>query len=311
MEKTHIWRTYEPRALQRSESWGPLNLEDNSSVPIWEVACATSAAPRYFNSIMIKGHEHVDGGVDANNPSLHTLKEIHYHHQNHVPELFVSIGTGRKHDDAKPSTIGPRISFEEMRIFTKKMKERMSAIGTLISIGRHGVRELTEKERSNKNWRDHCNALKLERRYRLDIGGSLSKIPLDEWLPRKSGEETLDKMKSEITQFLGQADTREQIESIAQRLVEIRRQRAETERWEVFAMNLEYACPGKNCQKQRPYSTRNGLRQHLLEFSVHPEMRDLRRVELERCLDQARRGVKDGQLKYAGTMSRKFTGDDP
>lgn len=41
-------------------------------VPVWMVARATSAAPKYFTSF----HNYVDGGVKANNPCEFAMSEI-------------------------------------------------------------------------------------------------------------------------------------------------------------------------------------------------------------------------------------------
>lgn len=333
-ESTYIWRTYRHRSHrddthganhelfgQRSDSWKPLNPnDDNSPTFIWQVACATSAAPRYFKPILIENSEHVDGGVHANNPSRLTLTEVQTQHPKHKPELFVSIGTGLKqnnrehqnhtHDNvgyAESSAAITRINIDEMRRLRKHKSARKSTIRRWMELGSYGVRQLTDKENSNSAWWEVCKAQGIHHRYRLDVGGSLSQIPLDEWLPRDSGEETLEKIEIQTTDFIRQAHAMQEIDKIAQRLVEIRRRRAETERWEVFAMDLMYACPGESCQKQRSYSTRDGLRRHLRESSDHPETKNLGSVALEKILDQGRRDIKNNQFKRTSAMPPQAT----
>lgn len=332
-ERTYIWRTYRHRShggdtddanLGRSGSWKPLNpQDDNPRVRIWQVACATSAAPPYFSPILIDNNEHVDGGVHANNPSRLTLTEVQSQHPNHKPELFLSIGTGLKHNNSKDQDYSPdnggyaessaaatRINIKEMRRLRNHKSARKSTIRRWMELGRYGVRQLSEKENANSTWWELCKAQGIDHRYRLDVGGSLSRIPLDEWLPRDSGRETLEKIEIQTARFLGQSHIIEDTDRLARHLVEIRRLRAATERWEVFALDLDYVCPVDGCRKGS-CQTRDGLRNHFQKSSDHAEMRDLGSAELEAWLDQGRRGDKNGHLKYSRTMSRKFTGYDP
>lgn len=82
-------------------------LFEDGSVPMWEVARATSAAPTYFEAFnMLKpdGSREplIDGGVIANNPTMTAYAEILEHTAAYVgearveqPLVVVSIGTGQ------------------------------------------------------------------------------------------------------------------------------------------------------------------------------------------------------------------------
>ena len=66
-----------------------------SNVTILEAVRATSAAPSYFNEVMIDQNCFVDGGVGTNNPSLVALRECDLIFPKKDTEiLFVSIGLG-------------------------------------------------------------------------------------------------------------------------------------------------------------------------------------------------------------------------
>ncbi|KAH7253614.1 acyl transferase/acyl hydrolase/lysophospholipase [Fusarium redolens] len=98
VSKEFVWRSYDndfsPKAHD-SNLWNPSNAGPAHTTAIWEVARATTAAPRYFEFIKIRGRKFLDGGMVANNPSLIAIREIHNLH-GLVPALFVSIGTGLK-----------------------------------------------------------------------------------------------------------------------------------------------------------------------------------------------------------------------
>ncbi|KAJ9629468.1 hypothetical protein H2203_001842 [Taxawa tesnikishii (nom. ined.)] len=68
------------------------------SIPLWQVARATSAAPTYFKPVKIQDRIFGDGGFGANNPTEELICEVSQMHGNDrkVIPLVVSIGTGGK-----------------------------------------------------------------------------------------------------------------------------------------------------------------------------------------------------------------------
>ncbi|KAL0958133.1 hypothetical protein HGRIS_000301 [Hohenbuehelia grisea] len=82
-----------------------------TSVPIWQAARATSAAPTYFPSITINNTPLIDGGIRYNNPSILLLGEVsQVYGLDRLATLgcFISIGTGMAPNVAiksNPSTV--------------------------------------------------------------------------------------------------------------------------------------------------------------------------------------------------------------
>lgn len=64
--------------------------------PVWKVAMASAAAPTYFPSFQIEGHDaHIDGGVWANNPIVVGITEaVKYFEQPLDNIAALSVGTG-------------------------------------------------------------------------------------------------------------------------------------------------------------------------------------------------------------------------
>ncbi|KIJ40903.1 hypothetical protein M422DRAFT_60526 [Sphaerobolus stellatus SS14] len=72
---------------------------------IWEAARATTAAPTYFPSINLGGHEYVDGGLRCNNPVMNLLTEAALMYGGAGPYACVlTIGTGVASNVALPSS---------------------------------------------------------------------------------------------------------------------------------------------------------------------------------------------------------------
>lgn len=60
-----------------SRSLVPLerNPDDINSFEIWQVACATAAAPSYFKPIKLLDTEYSDASLSTNNPSLEMVMQ--------------------------------------------------------------------------------------------------------------------------------------------------------------------------------------------------------------------------------------------
>ncbi|KAF9774194.1 hypothetical protein IL306_007870 [Fusarium sp. DS 682] len=290
VSKQFVWRSYDnnftPRAND-SNGWKPSNAGPADTTAIWEVARATTAAPRYFESIKIRGKKFLDGGMVANNPSLLAIREIHNLH-GLVPALFVSIGTGLK-------TAGQRTPREAngditalRRAATRDNVRRKQFLKNYIEIGRQMTHSMVDCEGENgtNGWRAHCNAIGLkEDSYRLNVEGDLHTIPLDDWRPSNTGEDTLEFIRTQTEAYLEQGKVREYIDAIARKAVEIRRLRAATEQWERFAVDVAYCCP--TCYR-RPYDTRAKLREHLQKGSEHQGRNRIEERQLEEVLNDAR-----------------------
>ncbi|CAH0046492.1 unnamed protein product [Clonostachys solani] len=289
----YIWRSYrfnpKPRA-QGSNRWIPCNPWDKF-VPIWQVARATTAAPRYFESIKIDERKFLDGGMVANNPSLVALREIRGLHET-VPSIFVSLGTGLKQAHVQSESARNRTSGDVRsglrRALTIDNARRKQWLRKYWEIGSNLSKQMTDCEGQDgtNGWNGLSDEIGLRKRYRLNVENNLANISLDEWRPAKSGEETLRSIRELTESYLSQPATIEMIEEIAREVVGIRRDRAMTERWESFATDVSYVCP--ICESRAPDVNRQALREHLEESNRHNGGTQMAAEEVEARLNRGR-----------------------
>ncbi|KAM0199319.1 hypothetical protein ACHAPQ_011244 [Fusarium lateritium] len=299
VSKEFVWRSYDndfsPKPLD-SNLWNPSNAGPAHTTAIWEVARATTAAPRYFESIKTIGRKFLDGGMVANNPSLIAIREIHNLH-GLVPGLFVSIGTGLKTPADAQRNSAPREANGDIKSLRKAATRddvrRKQFLKKYIEIGKEWKNWMVDCEGMNgtNGWRGHCRAIGLtEHLYRLNVEGDLHTIPLDDWRPLNTGEETLKFIREQTNQYLAETRVIDYITSIARKAVEIRRQRAATEQWERFAADVIYRCP--DCENKK-YDTRAKLREHLQKGIEHKRNRMADGRELEEKLNASRSSRPD------------------
>src|SRR5436190_21991288 len=102
LDMLYVFRSYDHihDAAESNHTFTPLNPGPAHHGPLWEVARATSAAPRYFESIKFMNRKFLDGGMGANKPGRIAYQEVHRMH-GHPLALFVSIGTGVKRNIPK------------------------------------------------------------------------------------------------------------------------------------------------------------------------------------------------------------------
>ncbi|EWG35865.1 hypothetical protein FVEG_14578 [Fusarium verticillioides 7600] len=105
--------------------------------------------------------------------------------------------------------------------------------------------------------------------YRLNVPGDLLESRFDDWQ-----DWTVQDIKDATEIYLGTAGVENDIDLIAKEAVRIRRARAQTERWEAFAINMHYTC--SLCIRQTPvtFEDRPGLRAHLGESHADRDMSD-------------------------------------
>lgn len=276
LSKPYLWRSYDndpkpsdPNDQDTVEEFCVSNPGPAHREFIWQVARATTAAPGYFESINLQDHECLDGGMVANNPALLAAQEIYELH-NPPPAFFVSIGTGLKRDSDQADKASPERQPTDLM---SRNQRRKQSINKWVKIFRHGKNLMVscEGHMGTEGWRRYYRNSDLtpDRMYRLNVeDASLCKdIRLDDWRPPKTGEATLEAIKQKTDAYLSKEEVKRDIESIAQRAVDIRRERAKTERWEAFAVDLEYIC--RKCGRAKRYKDRAGLRRHLKENPEH------------------------------------------
>ena len=154
------------------------NANSAGSLPIWEAARATSAAPSYFDPVHIEDKTFLDGGLGHNNPSREALSEVWAIHRQLISSehgysdfpsisLFISIGSGLT-----------KTSKEPRRKFSPQV---FSIISLLRSIA-------TETE-STEDMMQDFSAIGQFPYFRFNVDQGVGDLRIDEWKrPKKGGD---------------------------------------------------------------------------------------------------------------------------
>lgn len=265
--------------VQKSRGYG-----DPSNLRVWEVARATSAAPKYFKPIFIESgdgqtkHKFKDGGFGFNNPSHALYEDIRYKHGEDRIAMFVSIGTGEsklKHGSARNHV---RNTIDDLKVATK-MPAQVGQVHdqmTGLSSTEHGIRFPY---------------------YRFHGGTKLGAIALDEWKDHKlaskrkkstqPGHKTIQDITDAVDEYLQNREVQKELRTVAKALVRRRRLRAKNlSEWGRYALFTEYRC---DCKKsdERPFRTANDFRDHLRgkdhRILLDPEILEKEVLHGERC----------------------------
>lgn len=197
-------------------------------------------------------------------------------HWKHEPALIISIGTG------KPSKVGKplEVAGSKLRALLPIVDNLREVFETskwfqglvLDSEGKH--REFKNKVHGD-NGIDGINDRLTDQNVepiiycRFNIPPlqdvDITRIKLGEW-KGENGNDTKAEMDRAIETYLKQAKVRDKMNTCAKKMVEVRRERQKTERWERFALNLVYSCPEgrenvSRC-KDLLFPSRLKLRQH-------------------------------------------------
>jgi hypothetical protein len=181
--------------------------------------------------------------MGANNPSEVTLAEVRQMHR-HLPQVLLSIGTGlqkKKH----------RSHNHKKLVVAKGWRHVGKAMAYLVSQSQDTAERVYET----------CDSMDIP--YVRWNAPGVGDVVLDEWQPPSTGELTKSKILTLTQQHL--VDVHLRLVQYAKKLVEIRRRRAETERWEVFARQNVYFCPDPECHYNiaaQSFETREELREH-------------------------------------------------
>ena len=220
----------------------------DSSTPntfaIWQVARATSAAPFYSKPFRLDDHRYYDAATELNNPCWEVVKEINLLARGHVHAtgILLSVGGGYA-----------RVNKLKPKFWGESLEQDMMDISDDV----HGkVRGLSEYGFEY---------------YRLNVKEGLQDVHLNEWNPASSGETTLKKIKEATARYLQKPEVRSQLEQCAKSLVKKRGKRAETIRWEHWAIGAEYKCPKEGCRfPHLRFPDRNELLDHLRKYHDCP-----------------------------------------
>ncbi|KAJ2970621.1 hypothetical protein NUW58_g9636 [Xylaria curta] len=119
--------------------------------------------------------------------------------------------------------------------------------------------------------------------YRLNDEAGIQ-IEMDEWKPRKVGINTTEKMKENFRIWLQRDGVEDKFRNCAKQLVELRRVRMTTPRWEQFALGQYFVCRVRNCpnDEDKQWSSRAKFETHLRNEHVAEDYVDLFEAQ-ERC----------------------------
>lgn len=212
--------------------------------------------------MVIKGSGFKDGGLGDNNPAALAADDISQIHGGRFPRLIVSIGTGKVSEEQLEKDPDrakrPKVSHG----FLKYLKDSFGLLETLENIA-------TDSERKHRDLEKHIRALrcanpKYPMYFRFNVP-DITSIDLDEWKPSKGGRDTLLRLEEATKTYLARPDVQQDLLDCATELVDLRRKRAETERWERFATDIVYCCPFKDCETSLELASRDELRQHAFD----------------------------------------------
>lgn len=254
VDREYLFRTYDhhhpsPLALElyKRKHLNPGNAHVD---PIWKIARATSAAPGYFSPVTLGDRTFHDGGMVANNPAEVALEEVSQMHDQ-KPMLIVSLGTGLPKKKQNPHKKPRKVSYINNNWHVLK------AMTALITQSEHIARKV------ELNCRD--GLYKGVDHHRFNVPDGMGDIVLDEWIPANSGSETKRKILELTTNYLSERRVHRRLLQCARGLVRLRRKRAATERWELFARKFVYFCPDPHCgigKVSKTFFSRDELREH-------------------------------------------------
>ena len=245
-----------------------LNYEKAQELEIWQVARAATAAPFYFEPLKVEkarasGHVlFTDGGFShTNNPTRRGQLEIEDFHGPGSIGIVVSVGTARKEKKAK--------GLPGLHFFNKVPREMRDMA--------HNMSDPEVVHRDMKRERDKQDFTY----YRLNDQQGLD-IELDCWEPKQglfnqsAGSKTIKIIEDAFAHWACEAATMQQLRSCAEVLVECRRQRMNTPKWERFATGARYRCHIQRCdledffdgEKFEDHLREHGIPEHKLKEEV-------------------------------------------
>ena len=143
---------------------------------IWEAARATSAAPTFFEPIVIDGETFGDGGVGWNNPTEEAIAEARQVWPNRQIGCLVSLGTGL----GDVIQLGDKI--KKQSFARSLMKKGLPRHSFRIEVAEYCVECITSCERINRRLAEEGEGYGIGKSYfRFNIPQGMSKIGLEEW----------------------------------------------------------------------------------------------------------------------------------
>lgn len=248
-----------------------------SSIPIWQVARATTAAPTYFEPMKIGEEKFLDGGfgIQANNPSWYAFGEVSQMHGNNEKAIAMicSIGTGIP----KKITAFPKTN---------------TLFGTYKTLVRYTVATASDSEITHNTMLQYTTQMGTGYE-RFNVEGGIGSIDLGEWKikklkhPKRHVNVTLAAIEQATNAYLQQTDVRRRLTKMAEILVTTRKERSQYPEWNNVATGHRYHCTIDRCVASSTYHrTKEDLRNHLVNVHAdqgfkYPPSTDEEKTKLE------------------------------
>ena len=212
-------------------------------LPIWQVARATSAAALFFDDVEIEGQRYRDGAFWTNNPSCEILWEVLFMYQSETDAKGTnqrrSVNSGSKlvdsDRDGVDSVVNLFLSIGSGRTESVKNPRRTNVLRSLRS---YFPSTSNSEDVHEKMTEEAPNVYR-----RLNVHNGLNRIQSYRWEANGSKSNTFQRIKAATLRYLSTDQVRYVIQDCAKRLVDCRRKRANTVRWEFFALGIRYRCP--------------------------------------------------------------------
>ena len=183
-----------------------------------------------------------------------------------VVELLLSIGSGEIRSSKK------QLLWGMMRSSKKTLLKAVSSQCNQVDS------QITSIVDENDTFRYH----------RLSLEHGLEDIAFNEWDP-KNRARSLRTIEEATCAYLKSESIAAKLRDCAQMLVDRRRQRAKTTRWEAYSLGIGYQCKEKGCSEGSPLcDSRNQLMSHMRRLHQLPAP-DLAHYEkIQKILDSGR-----------------------
>lgn len=249
-DEIRIFRTYDSPGYFENDLLNPRTPGDADKEHIWKVGRATAAAPTFFEPIQIGEDFYSDGGLGYNNPADEGYEEVlhaekYYKNSARQPRgqtpvpirLLLSIGTGGDDDNLKPeepSNTRPTRSNDRVQL---RRRVKLSVISHLRNLTHRLQWQATNVTKVDLQVRRKSGREGWD--YVRWVGGkSLAKHEMDKWEAAKPGRAgTQADMERWVDDYMRDPRRQEEVQRVAQTLVNIRRQRVQHEqgdRWQRF-----------------------------------------------------------------------------
>ncbi|KAF7198341.1 hypothetical protein HII31_00080 [Pseudocercospora fuligena] len=205
-----------------------LDPEPATSWSLWQICRAAMASPSFFSPLDANKFRFLDAAMaEENNPVGLAFKEVRRNHPIHYPCAIVSIGTGVPSQEESETG-------RSWKLPTLGTSEHLKNF-------REGVASVEEAhhrfERIIRDTSDRCRIMYFR------FNPPNVDVELDDW-KGPSGAGSRLRMDKAVEEYLNHPDIAERLQACAEALVSLRRQRAETERWEEYAFpgHIQYKC---------------------------------------------------------------------